>query len=259
MTNAFVSGRTAERLRERVHKDGVKRFLCFGADRLDAFIRESRRLRALVPRLYGLGDLSEILDERSYAQARAVLASMTEDLDKFVMTDAYRRAVTALTNHGFVLLLGDPAAGKSMIASALAIAAADMWDCRAIRADTPTLFREHWNSEDPRQFIWVDDAFGTTQYRPSLGDEWNRVLPEVKAAVQAGTRIAMTSRGYVWRAAERELQVYKFLRLPQGRSSSTFMRCRSTNVARSSTTTSNLASSRNTSLSACGPSLKALR
>lgn len=210
MTNARVTGVVAEAVRAKVLARGSTVFLVYGPDRLDHFIRESRRLRALVPRLYGLGDLGEILDERAYSQAQAVLESMREDLDRFVLTDAYGRAVRSLSDHRFVLLLGEPAAGKSMIASALAIASVDMWDCRAVRADTAALFREHWNPEDPNQFVWVDDAFGTTQFRADFADEWNRVLPELKAALHAGTRIAMTSRSYIWRAAEAQLKVGLF-------------------------------------------------
>lgn len=206
MTNAPVSAVVAEAIREAVLTNGPAACVIYGPDRLDHFIRESRRLRALVPRLYGLGDLSQILDERAYSQAQAVLESMREDLDRFVLTEAYRRSVESLSEHNFVLLLGEPAAGKSMIASALAIASVDMWDCRAIRADTAALFRSHWNPDDPKQFVWVDDAFGTTQYRPDFADEWNRVLPELKAALRAGTRIAMTSRTYIWRAAEPQLK-----------------------------------------------------
>ena len=42
----------------------------------------------LVPRVYGLGDLSQILDERAYLQARTILESMREDLAKVVVTDS---------------------------------------------------------------------------------------------------------------------------------------------------------------------------
>lgn len=49
----------------------------------------------LVPRVYGLGDLSQILDKRAYTQARAILESLREDLAKVVVTDAYRRAPCA--------------------------------------------------------------------------------------------------------------------------------------------------------------------
>ncbi len=37
----------------------------------------------LVPRVYGLGDLSQILDERAYSQAREILSALGDDLGKF--------------------------------------------------------------------------------------------------------------------------------------------------------------------------------
>lgn len=38
-----------------------------------AGIRDSKRLWKMVPRVYGLGNLSQILEERAYNQATAVL------------------------------------------------------------------------------------------------------------------------------------------------------------------------------------------
>ena len=69
MTNALLSGRMEERLHERFLQEGVTRFLCCGYTWLCDAIREHKRLRLLVPRIYGLGDLSQILDERAYDQA----------------------------------------------------------------------------------------------------------------------------------------------------------------------------------------------
>ena len=54
----------------------------------------------MVPRVYGFGDLSQILAEQAYTQARAVLASLREELAKPVVTEAYRRAPEALNQHG---------------------------------------------------------------------------------------------------------------------------------------------------------------
>src|SRR6185295_696108 len=120
-TNACLSGTAEDKMREAFEAiPGIKRFAAFGSERISQIIRESPRLRMLVPRVYGLGDLSQILDERAYAQARELLSALGDDLAKFVITDAYRRSAKALVKHGFVLLLGEPACGKSTIAAALA-------------------------------------------------------------------------------------------------------------------------------------------
>ena len=80
MTNAGVSGKTEEKIRKRLENVGVKHTLVLGSTWIEQQITESKRLRMMVPRIYGLGDLSQILDERAYVQASAVLESMREDL-----------------------------------------------------------------------------------------------------------------------------------------------------------------------------------
>jgi len=171
-----------------------------------ALFENSARLRALVPRVYGLGDLSEILDERAYQQARAVLDAMREDLAKFVVTEPYTVSIRALQNHRFVLLLGEPAAGKTMIASALSVAATDLWNSRVVKADAPSDVATHWNPNAGDQLFWVDDAFGTTQYLPMLSNAWNHQLHKMKAAVNSGTRFVFTSRDYIYADARRDLK-----------------------------------------------------
>lgn len=64
-----------------------KRCRSFGVEQISQFIRESPRLRMLVPRVYGLGDLGQILDARAYDQAQEILSSLGDDMNKFVMTD----------------------------------------------------------------------------------------------------------------------------------------------------------------------------
>ncbi len=210
MTNCRITGPAEQKIRELVLSAGPGSCLVLGADYIDTAIRDHPALRALVPRVYGLGDLTQILDERAYLQATALLSSMHERLSKFVVTEPYRKAIGALNKHGCVLLLGPPAAGKSMIAATLAMAALDQWSCPTVKANSPEEFLAHWNPGESRQFFWIDDAFGTTQYQPRLSDGWNRVFGQAGAAVGRGTRIVMTSRDYIWAAARRDLKLSDF-------------------------------------------------
>lgn len=173
-------------------------------------IVENKRLRSLVPRVYGLGDLTQILDERAYSQAKALLDSQREELSKVVLTSTYTTAATALYDHSFVLLLGEPASGKTTIAMLLALAAIDNWNCSLVKVDTPSEIKNHWNPDEPHQFFWIDDAFGVTQYQPSLSRDWNRQLSLIQAALRNGARIVMTSRDYIYRSARRDLKTDSF-------------------------------------------------
>ena len=206
MTNAGVSGAQTAKVKALLAQAGVQHVLVFGSTWINQQVRERKSLRMHVPRMYGLGDLSQILDERAYAQARAVLESMREDLAKVVITASYVKAVEALNEHGFVMLIGEPAAGKTTIASMLAMAAADKWGSSVLKLNDPAKVEDRWNPEEPSQFFWVDDAFGIMQYESSLAHSWNHILPQVKTMLRQGAKIVMTSRDYIYKRARRDLK-----------------------------------------------------
>lgn len=210
MTNAGLSGTGDEKIKALFRGAGVKHVATFGSTWISQQIIENKRLRMLVPRLYGLGDLSQILDERAYVQARTVLESMREDLAKVVVTAAYRKAVNAIDEHSFVLLIGEPAAGKTTIASLLAMAALDQWSASTLKLDEPGKVTEHWNPDEPSQFFWLDDAFGVTQYEEFLVHRWNHLLPQIRPMLRKGAKIVMTSRDYIYNRARKDLKESAF-------------------------------------------------
>lgn len=206
-SNAKLTGQNEEKIRSAVEAiQGVKRCVVYGREQITLMIRESPRLRMLVPRVYGLGDLSQILDERAYAQAAEILSSLGNDLQKFVITDAYQRSARALVEHGFVLLLGEPACGKSTIAAALALGAIDEWGCRTVKIRDVDDFITHSNPHERNQFFWVDDTFGATQLDWQETIAWNRAFPHVQAAIRRGAKVIFTSRDYIYQAAKRFLK-----------------------------------------------------
>jgi len=215
LTNLRVTGRTQAWFAEEVRKRGPKVAAILPGGWICTQIEMNWNLRRYVPRVYGLGDLTSILDERRMRQARALLTSLTRELETFVPTGAYRGASDAITEHGFVLLLGEPASGKSTIAAMLCMTALDNWQCDVMRVDGPDELLAHWNPDDPRQMFWVDDAFGSIRHEPHLTDAWVRRMPEVMAAVDHGARVLMTSRDYIYREARPRMKEYAFPRLKE--------------------------------------------
>lgn len=134
LTNARVSGTSQATIRQRLRDAGVAYPLILDGQWICDTIATRQRLRTFVPRVYGLGDLSQILDERAYNQAQALLGHLRDELAAFVVTDAYLRAVQAVQAHGFVLLLGEPGVGKSVIAETLAMTALGTWGCLTVKA-----------------------------------------------------------------------------------------------------------------------------
>ena len=207
ITNASLRAPVEAELRERfLAIRGVSHFAAFGGEWISEQIRDNKRLRTLVPRVYGLGDLTEILDERVYEQAKEILSWLKGELDSFVVTDSHHRSVQALHEKGFVFLLGDPGSGKSTIAAALALAAADTWQSRVVKVRHADDFTQHSNPNECNQFFWVDDAFGQTQYERERTIEWNHALQSLSAALKRGARAIFTSRTYIYKAAVNDLK-----------------------------------------------------
>jgi hypothetical protein len=209
-TNNGVSGTTEKTLSKRFANIGVKYFKIYDNEWIVQTIKENSRLRIMVPRVYGLGDLSQILDARVYDQGKELLASLKDEFGKFVITSSYKRAANAINKHGFVLLIGGPASGKTTIASSLAMAAMDLWKSMTMKLWTVDQVVKHWNPNEPGQFFWIDDAFGVTRYESSLVDRWNHAMPHVTAMIKKNVRIIMTSRDYIYEDARKDLKIGAF-------------------------------------------------
>ena len=75
MTNMSVDAPVAAAMRARLRALGVRKPHILGRQYIVRVIRSSARLRALVPQVYGLGELTSIVDERLSEQSRALLDS----------------------------------------------------------------------------------------------------------------------------------------------------------------------------------------
>lgn len=216
VTSASVTEGDRLPIVEALRDCGVTRPYVFGREWVIAKILEHPRVRALVPRVYGLGDLGWINDERAKEQAQAILDTMGDDLRCYVPTKAHRDAVKALDEHRFVMLLGDPAVGKSTIAAALCVAATDEDGCEVYYVRSPEEFVSSWDPTTENRLFWIDDAFGSIQYTPSLMEKWNKVFLTMKAAVRRNNRFVLTSRTYIWRQARADLKTQVFPPLERG-------------------------------------------
>tara|TARA_E500000318_G_scaffold107170_1_gene116119 strand:- start:8468 stop:10750 length:2283 start_codon:yes stop_codon:yes gene_type:complete len=206
-TNMRLTGRNDEKIAKAFEEiPKIKKCVVYGSERISQFIRESPRLRMMVPRVYGLGDLSQILDQRAYDQAQEILSALGDDTAKFVITDAYRRSAQAIVEHGFVLLLGEPACGKSAIAATLSLGALDEWGCSTIKIRDADEFIKHSNPHEPKQFFWVDDAFGATRLDWQAALQWNSAFPHIRAAIRRGAKVVFTSRDYIYKNARNLLK-----------------------------------------------------
>ena len=205
VTNHTISGEKAKAAEKCFIDAGANHAVVYGAEWINKKITYYPVLRRFVPRLYGLGDLSQIVTHQAHRQTLTVLRNNVSDLKCFVPTEAYRKSANALYNHGFVLLLGEPGSGKSMIANLLALSAFDEKKLQTLKLYRPEDLNNLYNPDDPGQFLWVDDAFGVTQHDPIRALEWNHRQPLLRTAIDNGALVVFTSRDYIFNAAKEHL------------------------------------------------------
>lgn len=205
MTNMGVDAPVAAEICTLLRQRGVHKPYVLGKEWITLKIRESVRLRALVPRVYGLGDLSQIIDERCAAQTKALLGHLMPGLKVYVPTRAHRSAVRVLGEHKIVLLLGAPATGKSMLAAILATLSIDNEGQECLKCEGPLELKDRWNPNESKRLFWVDDAFGPNQLREDYVDSWIEFMPKMKAALDQGNHFILTSRTHIWNEAKHKL------------------------------------------------------
>lgn len=205
MTNMSVDAPVAAAMRARLRALDVRKPHILGRQYIVRVIRSSARLRALVPQVYGLGDLTSIVDERLSEQSRALLDSWVPKLRTYVPTKAHRDAVNAISDHGVVLLLGNPSSGKSAIGAIVSTIASENPDNTVLALTSPRDFEAGWNPNDPGRFFWIDDAFGSNVLRDDYVQDWASAFSKLRAAINHGNRFLLTSRKHIYEGARRRL------------------------------------------------------
>ncbi|RNJ41542.1 hypothetical protein B5V01_29205 [Mesorhizobium erdmanii] len=88
LTNAGVSGEADREICAAFRAAGVKRCQVFGGSWIQQQLDQSARLRMLVPRIYGIGDLSTSSPTMPTSRPR-ILENMGSDLSCFVLTERF--------------------------------------------------------------------------------------------------------------------------------------------------------------------------
>jgi hypothetical protein len=98
-----------------------------------------------------------------------------------------------------VVIDGPPEVGKSFIGAAITLAyAADGYDIFFIRKPQE-IFRAYDAAR--KQLYFADDAVGTINFDPGLGDYWGRDLPGILNKLSTQHKLIWTARSYILKEA----------------------------------------------------------
>lgn len=210
VTNAPVSSKERENFRQLLSVALPKtQIVVWGSDDVCDLLDNQPSIRKSYPQLLSLRDLDELIDSALTREARerslSAIESAREILPVFVPTSAYFKCLDILKNYFFAVLEGPPEVGKTSIAWVIAIVKlSEQWE--AIACDKPEDFFSQYRMDTKQVFI-ADDAFGRTEYDPTLGKQWERQLDRVLRRVDSRHWLIWTSRKNILERAKRTMDL----------------------------------------------------
>lgn len=195
LTNTF-----RDKLKDLISKAGFKgNFHSIDGREVCEFLDIYPDIRRAFPQLIGLADVEKILNKDLYNRSEAFVSQWQPELSKFVAVGQYFKALDIVRRHHFVVLDGPPETGKSFIGAAITLAyACDGFEIFYIQKPEE-IFRAYQATK--KQLHFADDAVGTIQFDPSLGNYWSRELPGIFGKLDKQHKLIWTSRSYILQEA----------------------------------------------------------
>ena len=209
LTNAPLSAELRIRLSKTFKGIGVKPPATLGGKDISDILDKNPAVARAFPQVLSLRNLRELLEEivnkETLARSHAAISMAHDIATVFVPTSTYNRAWRVLAEHSFVVLEGPPEMGKTAIAWMVALAQlANGWD--AITCDDPNdLFKSH--RREASQVFVADDAFGRTEYDPTMGSRWEKQLGRAMTVLDDRHWLIWTSRKHILERARREMDL----------------------------------------------------
>jgi len=197
ITNASLTATQRTALEKTiVDRLGCSFVLCWDGKDICAFLDSMPAIRQSFPQLLSIRDINLLIHQQlTRAQRQRSNVSLERAkllLPIFVPTNPHREAIGRLNDFGFVLLSGPPEAGKTAIASMIALQkVAEGWDF--LDATGPDDFFQLYNVNERQVFI-ADDLFGQTEYSPTRGDLWAPELDKILRSLDKNHWFIFTSR-----------------------------------------------------------------
>jgi hypothetical protein len=169
-----------------------ERPIIIGGEELSASLDQDAELRAVMPSVLGIRDLGPLIPAPVAATSSFDVDRAQELARVFWSTRAYDRARAVLARHRFLVLTGPPEVGKTAIAQMLGLAQMTAgWEVHECSSPDQlwALF-----ARGRRQLFIVDDAFGSTEYRPDGAEQWAQALGRLLEELDDDHWLIWTSR-----------------------------------------------------------------
>lgn len=210
LTNASIGGSTRSTIETslRAVLPGAGIHVHDGGD-VCSWLDLSPAIARSFPQILGTNSLEILLSTWTSVdvinRSNAALSEAREVARVFVPTEAYRRALSVIEQHNFVILEGPPEMGKTSIGRSIGLVAVSSgFEILEIR-HPEELHRSY--RKDACQLFVSDDFFGRTEYDPQLTSKWEAELRHVLRLLDSNHRLVLTTRAHLLNLAKQDLDI----------------------------------------------------
>ncbi|MGR6545712.1 nSTAND3 domain-containing NTPase [Paenibacillus tundrae] len=215
ITNYSVGGVRIEEIKDQIMKEvnGLKGCEVYGEDWIISTINNNIELKRDIPRMYGIGDMTSILDERVMRSSGELLKHWEENIKTFIPTNNYIKALESLKRNKFLMITGGPQTGKTVIAQNLCLTIIQEDSEYVVLSLKIDNFMKHYNSNDQKRVYFFNDIFGEQSiYNLKVENLSEGFFENLQAAIQNGCYVICTCRDYVFNQVEDNGRIQKSTR-----------------------------------------------
>jgi len=180
-------------------QDTIETGFVFGEADIEQLLDVHPKVVRAFPQIMGIGQLRELVNWGIGQRSLSYLRQVQEELDTFVVTDAYLKALELLSEQHFCVISGAPKMGKTCASNAIAASfAANNFSIVDVRSQ-----QDFFDSldENEYQFFICDDVFGDISLNAERRDDWSRSLSSLLRSLGKKHRLLWTARTYIFKEA----------------------------------------------------------
>lgn len=200
ITNCPLTANNKETLKAVIESNAkISSGFVWGNEDIESQLDLNPRVVRAFPQLMGMKQLKELVNWGISQRSIEYLSQVQQELDTFVVTQPYFKALELLHKQHFCILTGAPKMGKTCNADAIAAAFAtgnfSVYDLRSQRD-----FYDVYIPDDKQLFI-CDDVFGDISLQVDKKDGWTHSLNRLLHALDNNHKLIWTARSYILKEA----------------------------------------------------------